>query len=377
MENYKLDELAKKLYEDINNDDDIFNTTLIIVPSNKIGSYLKSYFLKDNKDSSILMNVKIQTLRNTIIELFDNIEIADRTIIRSLIIQYLSNNKISALNDYFSNSKTKSTNIYSVADKLSSAFQNYDDNLIDVNDFKDDNLYEKDIYNFVIEKLKSNNLFTLSMINNDNLTERVDAYLFGFVKYTKLEESLINKYLNVISKYDLKINTLDKNIIKSKITNIIKAPSKTREIEALHSDICRRLAEDSSCSFNDFLVISNNIADYNVEINRVFNQNNEGYPFIPFYIGGSNPISNETNYILNLLFKIGNNKYFTRKDFIDILDNWITKKINDLADEDVLIIKRSIIDLYVYRQKEDWEYLIKRLELSKICDINDEMIISN
>ncbi len=372
MKSISLRELAKQLFLDLNkNDDDIFKTDLIIVPSKKIESYIKSYFLREDNNGDVLMNINIKTLSSLLLEQFgEKYDLADKSYIRSLIIKYLSEKKIDQLESYFSDSKTKGINIYDVADKLTSAFQFYDDNLVDLGSFDESNSYQKDIYEHVEEDLKSSNLVTLAMLNKIEPDYKIDAYLFGFTKYTKLEESVISKYIDVIEVYDLIKDTAEIDI--NNITKIVKAPNKIREIEALHSDICKRIKEDKSLKFSDFLVISNNLSEYVVDINRVFNQDNKGYPVIPFYIGEANEVVNETNNLLNLLFRIGKKSYFTRQDLSDVLDSYLTKKINNLDDEDIEVIKKSILDLNIYRKKEDWDYFIKRLEVSKICDINDE-----
>ena len=363
-----LKDLAKELFVELNKSkDDIFNTDLIIVPSNKMEAYLKAYFLKNDNDGNVLMNINVKTLKQVLIDLYEyKYELLDDSYIKSLIIKYLSENEIPELKDYFSDSKTRGINIYDVSVKLTEAFKTYDDNLLDINKFG----YQKSIYEYVENYLKSNNMVSLAMLNKENVDKKIDAYLFGFIKHTKLEESLIDKYINVIKKYDLVNDNHDVDI--NKITKIVKAPNTLREIEALHSDICNKLNQDKSLKFSDFLVLSTNLNDYSVDINRVFNQDNNGFPVIHFYIGSSSEVINETNNLLNLLFKIGKKNYFTRQDLSDILDNYITKKINNLDYEDVEIIKKSIVDLNVYRKKEDWEYFVKRLLVSKICDINDE-----
>lgn len=372
MKSTNLRKLTEQLFIDLNKDkDDLFKTDLIIVPSKKIESYIKSYFLREDNNGDVLMNINIKTLSSLLLEQFEEkYDLADKSYIRSLIIKYLSEKKIVQLKSYFSDSKTKGINIYDVAEKLTSAFQFYDDNLVDLGSFDESNSYQKDIYEHVEEDLKSSNLVTLAMLNKIEPDYKIDAYLFGFTKYTKLEESVISKYIDVIEVYDLIKDTAEIDI--NSITKIVKAPNKIREIEALHSDICKRIKEDKSLKFSDFLVVSNNLNEYTVDINRVFNQDNKGYPVIPFYIGESSDVINETNNLLNLLFRIGKKNYFTRQDLSDVLDSYLTKKVNNLSDEDIEIIKKSILDLNVYRKKEDWNYFIKRLEVSKICDINDE-----
>ena len=372
MENYSLDKLAEELFKRISEaNTDIFNTPLVIVPSKSMAAYLKAYFLKMNNNGDVLMNINIKTLNQAILNGYDvNYTLADNCHIKSLIIKYLSENNIKELEDYFSDSKTKGINIYDVSEKLTSAFSFYDENLVDINSLNESGAYQKDIYNHVELALESNHMTTLAMLNKKNNIEKIDAFIFGFNKYTKLEDAIINKYINIIEKFDITCNNVGIDI--NKITKVIKAPNKTREIEALHSDICKKINEDNKLNFSDFLVVSNNLSEYSVAINRVFNQDNNGYPAIPFYISDSSDIINETNNLLNLLFKIGKKEYFTRQDLADILDSWITKKINNLSDEDTDVIKKSIVDLNVYRKKEDWDYFVKRLEVSKICDINDD-----
>lgn len=367
MVDVKLDVLAKELFNKLNNDsNDIFKTKIVIVPSMKMEAYLKSYFLKNEID--ILMNVQFLSFNKAILELFnDDFKLCSKQQIRSLIIKYLINNNVLELKDYINvnNKETYSINLYDVSDKIASAFEEYDNNLDDPID------YQITIYNYVMNEIKNNKLTTPRILSDIKEDNKIDAYAFGFIKYTNLQNKLLNKF-NIIEKFDLNYN--NELIDINKFNTIIKAPSKIREIEALHTDICKKLISDKKNRLSDFLVVCGNLSEYEVEINRVFNQEYKNYPSIPFFIDAPKIINNSTNKLLNLLIDISNKGFYTRRDVSDILDNWIIRKKYYLLDEDIDNLIKAVIDSNVYR-KDDWKYIKRRLLISKISDINDDNII--
>jgi len=121
MEDFSLDALAASLFRDIKADKNFFETKYVIVPSPKIESYLKAYYLKNN--SSVLMNVNIMTFNKAILKLFNiNYDLADRNQIRSIIIKYLNENKDSldgeVLKTYL-NSENYEIKLFDMASELS------------------------------------------------------------------------------------------------------------------------------------------------------------------------------------------------------------------------------------------------------------------
>lgn len=357
----KLSNLAEKLILDLQKGA-FFKTKKILVPSIKMEAFFKSYFLK-NKDE-VLMNVEFIDIRKGLFSLFDNdLKLASNNQIRNIIIKYLNNNTINELNSYLSesNNRLKGIKIYDIADNLASVFNEYDDDLFEASG------YQKVIYDYVKKELFNNGLVTLKMLYENNAFVNKDTiYLFGFHKYSNLEKAILNKYANTVN-YELDINDLPNP--KSKIKYLVKAPNRLREIEYLHSTICE-LLKDKNNTFSDFLVLSSNMTSYEMEIKRVFNQDDEQFPNIPYYFNAPRNVENSSYSLINKLIEIGNKGYFNRLDFDNVISNSITRKIRNISDDDVDMWLDSIKDLNIYR-KEDWTYLRLRLLTSKISDIND------
>lgn len=370
MKNSNLNVLAKQLFDDLNKDLDFFKTKTVIVPSKKMESFLKTYYLK-NKDT-VLMNVSIINKRNGLFNLFDtNYSLANNHQIKSIIIKYLFNHKNNAFRDYLkAEGKQQGIKIYDIASALTKTFIDFEDE----NNIAD---YE-DIYEYLIKELKTNNLTTMKNIFDECSFKNIgDIYVFGFNEYLPLDLQIIQKYQNEtnnnVFKYDLVHQPLNNFDI-----DLIKAPSKIREIEHIHSIICNKLLTDEKAKYSDFLVIGSNIQEYENEIARVFNQHDEKYPNIPYYINTIKTKNNDVLNALKIINKIVNEGFFTRLDFDNLINNNIIKKARGILDTDIDSWRNAVIDMNVYR-KDDWDYAKKRILAYKFCDNVDdsEILIEN
>ncbi len=364
VKNTKLDEHAKELFNDINNGNknNFFQTKYVFVPSIKMADYLKAYFLKNN--NVILMNVKFVSIRSGLYSLYDtNLKLASKSQIRALIIKYLSKNEVTELKAYL-DGDLRSIKIYDTANELASLFMQYEDDLFNITG------YQSDIYKYVIDELKKNEYTTLKSLFSDSnscFNNALPIYIFGFLKYTNLEKEIINKLTN---KHEYMLDTSSINVTHNKISKIYAAPSRLREIEQLHTDICNKL-KDKNTSFSDFLVLSTDIESYEVAVKRVFNQTDYNFPNIPYYFDSKSAVDNSTYNLVSLLFDICNKGYFNRSDFMDLVSNPITRKINELDDDNINSVINAILKLNIYREI-DWDYLKLRLLTSKFSDINDD-----
>ena len=356
MESNKLDVLASTLFNDLCNNKNFFKTKIVITKSKEMESYLKMYFLKNNLN--ILMNVKFVSGNNGLKELFDTeYKLLNKKGLRNLIIKYLNSNN-SLFKSYLDKKdESYSIKLFDISNEMANLFDDID------NDLKE-NKY-KDIYDYVLNEANSNGYTTLrDLYYNGKLNINYDYYSFGYFILTKLEESIFNK-CNV-KRYDIKYS-----VEKGNKVSLIKAPNKMREIEYLHSKICNILSSDKNIKLSDFLVVGSNIYSYENEISRVFNQDNISFPNIPYSINGIKSKNNNIYNVLMILKGIINKGFFTRKDFSDLLNNNIIKRIKELDIVDINNIEESILLMNIYR-KEDFLYAKKRLLISKICDINQE-----
>ena len=380
MKDKKLDCLAEQLYSKINDNNDFFTTKMVIVPSNKIASYLKSYFLKNNRDK-VLMNVLFMTFNKALERLFNlDYEIASTNQIRDILIKYLNDpknhcqkgskkhNQNNILYDYLNdrNAGDYYIKLFNIANELTDLFNKKEED----HSMKNEKDYENE-YKYLRKSLKGQSLSTLRMlvddaiISKDKIEEDYDVYLFGFIEYSKLETEII-KELNIKDEY-----ILDSTISKEKVSklSIIKAPSKLREIEYLHCEVCKLL--DKGIRYPDILVVGPNMSEYENTISRVFNQDGKEFPNVLYYVNAAVAKNNNIYNALLTIKEIVNKGFFSRLDFDNIITNNAIKYVKKITDEDINNYRASISDMNSY-YKEDWEYAKKRLLISKISDINSD-----
>ena len=367
-----LNELLDSLIKDLRKNDDLFKTKIVIFPNRALEAYFKSYYLKKNDE--VLMNVKFFDKTKGFYSLFDtDKELARPYQIRDIIINYLSKNDISDFSDYFDeeNLRLKGIKLFDVASKIQKLFSEYD------NDLYSDYGSLTNLYNYVKTKLKDNNLVTLKMLlENFNFIDISEVYLFGFINETNLINELIDKLSKTtkVNLYELDI----KGDVAIYNKNIIKAPSKIKEIEALHSTICKKLL-DKNVSLSDFLVVGGDLSEYRSVISRVFNQDDENFPKIPYAILSSYSKDNEVYNALTILSDIYNQGYFSRPSFCDLINNKVIASVRGLTDSDIKGWTDAIIDMNVYNNyvNDDFEYAKYRMLLSKISDLDNVTIVNN
>lgn len=354
-----LDFLANELFLDLENDNDCFRTKYVITSSNTMQSFLKMYYLKNN--DKVLMNVSFLNMQSGLLSLFKTTKkLISKNQMIALILKYLNFNEVEELKDYLDKaSGSYNARLYGIAKELANLFNDYDNDLLEYNG------YQKDIYDYVIDMANNENLTTLRyLLDNASMLNIGIIYFFGEIKYSKLEEAIINKYKN-FKKY-----TLKKENKKTNKLEIIKAPNKQKEIENIHSKICQILLTED-VTFSDFLVVGTNLVEYESVINRVFSQDDKEFPNIPYYVGVSKAKKNNTYNALNILKDIINKGFFTRLDFVNLINNYSIKMTRDILDIDINNWQQSIINMNIYR-KDDWDYCKKRLLISKFVDINSD-----
>lgn len=364
MDSNCLDNLANSLFLEINSNKDPFITPHIIVPNLFIEQWLKAYWLKSQEDK-VLMNVDIISINDGIRLLSeqDNYKLINRNDLKSLIISILNSDiDLSIpeeLKEYYESSLIKLDDFASnIADLLLSY---YLDNFEGLGDYL--NSYQYRIYQEVVSRCKNLNIGTLELpIPKKNISG--NYYLFGFAK---LENVYSNFFSNCpyVKQFNL-VNELD-----SRTYEVSKAPSKVREIEYIHSQICHLLLEGYNTS--DIVVFAPKISEYVHEIERVFTQDDLSYPSIPYVIRSSEKSDSDVSIGLKKLFQIIQNKFFSRNDLYSLLSNPVIQQARNINEEDIDDYFRTIVDLNLFRNHDflnDWLYLKKRLLLSKLSSIN-------
>ena len=373
MENNKLDTLAEELFNELEKNKDIFKTKIVLIPSLDMEKYLKAYFLKHYQ--KVLMNVKFLPFTKAVLEIFDtNFNIAKRNEIISLIMKIIIDELVKSephlptkLKSYLpakleshpldSQYGINGIKLLDVSKELASYFNECELNSLEIqSDYK----Y---IYDKLLELLKESNLTTIGNIKNLTPKENLEIYSFGFIK-----ENIPSLYNEILNQFRvIRFDLISKGATPELF--ITKVPNRIREIENLHSTICKIILSDSSVKFSDFLVMGPNIIEYESDIERVFNQEGE-YPNIPYYISAPKTRNNYVLNALNTLHDIISKGFFTRLDFDNLINNNAIQFVRGITDDDIDSWENAIVDMNAYR-KEDWEYAKRRLLVSKICGVDD------
>lgn len=154
------------------------------------------------------------------------------------------------------------------------------------------------------------------------------------------------------------------------------APTKIREMEALHSRICKLLQKGARVS--DILVVSPDLDSYRTAIKTVFDQTparpsgneTEGTLHVPFSIVDSPAHSSLTENALKDLFAILNGQTIGRPQFFSLMRNPIVQQTRGIKEDEVNDWETWIEETNVYRdrssKKQDWYDGVRRLLLSKM-----------
>jgi len=159
---------------------------------------------------------------------------------------------------------------------------------------------------------------------------------------------------------------------------ITSVPSKIKELEIVHSSICKLLQDkDKNVTLKDILVLAPDIDNYKSEIAAVFNQTNEddkNYPFIPVSIVSAVGKNSFVANVLETLYLILHDCGFTRKTFFNFTKNFIIQTRYKISDTDVTdVFQKWIEKLRVYRVHknsgaDDWQNAVNSMLIAKLTD---------
>ena len=161
---------------------------------------------------------------------------------------------------------------------------------------------------------------------------------------------------------------------------VTTAPSKIREVEALHSRICKLLSEkdvfgNPKATIADILVVSPNIDDYRTAIFQVFDQTRDGF-HVPFNIVDSAARDSLTANALSILFAIHEKETLSRPDFFALVRNPVVQNVRRIHADEVSNWESWASNMNVYRDRivddngenrreESWVTATRRLLLSR------------
>ena len=162
--------------------------------------------------------------------------------------------------------------------------------------------------------------------------------------------------------------------------SLTAAPTKVREIEAVHSKICE-LLKDKNTRLGDILVLAPDIQDYKVAIEQVFDQNDSDdkkYPHIPKVIADYSSEYSLAADALQILFGMLKKKYLCRSDLFSLLRNSLVQRVRHFSGDDVINWFSWADEMHIYRDRgngsdenpkiEDWENAKARLLLSRLTE---------
>ena len=196
-------------------------------------------------------------------------------------------------------------------------------------------------------------------------------------------DSLLHRTQNAIQ-HEAKISQEAYKATDQSLT-LTGAPTRLREIEALHSKICNLLKQkEGDTQLGDILVVAPSIQNYKTVIEQVFDQNDQfasdsDFPYIPYTIADYSGEHSLTAEALTVLFGILKKGYLSRSDLFALLHNYLIQTVRGISDEDVTNWSDWAAQLNIYRDRdghEDWQKAKNRLLLSRLSDdlVNQEIL---
>ena len=372
-----LNVLADSLIDDVlNAGADFFSYATIVVPNRNVRQWFKAHWLNTKKE--IMMNINFVSLDDYLFSIFDtSLSLAGSSDIKSIFIKLIGQNDFdhtypkirNYLFDDVNNAKVLNhSKLYELAATLTSLFSEYEKEELEIKD------WQKNLYDSLMTELEKYNLITLAKLFKDfpmkTNTEKVR--LFGFLSLDKLYKSILEKHSR---DSEIALYQLDLNEKKDVNYQISSSPSISKEIEVLHSIICDLLKKPENKP-TDFLVVGKGMSEYENVIKKTFNQDDQEFPYIPYSISGSKSEDSDLTIALKLLIEIVNKGFFTRLDFFTLAGNKLIMNVRNITDDQIEQWMDSIHTLNVYRgnvsDNDDWDYIRKRMLLSKISDVSFE-----
>ncbi len=372
----QLNDLGYQMIDEIKKRNSFFSSMNIVVPSKRVSEWFKAFWLKNQ--SEMLININFRTMKEVMPMLIDddrNFEIMSRQQLFSYILEEIHDQKSQEylpeqIRNYLLDEHTKALNpqkAYDLAKTFTSLFMEYEDETMNITG------YQKTIHDNVLIRAKSHNQTTLlDMLRNKSDMKRMEnLFFFGFTSLTGLEETILDEYA---LEYDFSLYQLEDEKRTYVSPDLVLAPSMTREVEALHSQICKIIRDDSSVSYSDFLVIIPCMNEYATTIRRVFTSGDEKFPSIPYSINQREKVDSDITDVLNILFNTIAYESYTRDDFMSLASNKTVMAARGITEDEITAFTDSILDMEVYRKaltRDDFDYAKKRLLLSMVSSIND------
>lgn len=164
---------------------------------------------------------------------------------------------------------------------------------------------------------------------------------------------------------------------------VTAAPSKLREVEALHSSICKLLLK--GVHSNDILVVSPNLQEYSPYIYQIFDQaknaaenGDKSIVHVPYTIVDSISKDSLVGSVVRTLFQVRKEHSISRPDFFELVRNPVVQAARGITPDMVDVWETWITDMHVYRDRpkqkiEPWQWAVKRMLLARLTSKTQEI----
>ncbi len=219
---------------------------------------------------------------------------------------------------------------------------------------------------------------------------------------TSMTDTLLHQIQYSVS--NLKNNNKDQiQFTKDDSLTVKSAPSKIREVEQLHSDICKLLKDGSN--IRDILIVAPQINDYRTAIHQIFASERSQAEeirqkkrlkkqldekdvalYIPYTIIDGEPRESHTARALKTLFRICDSGALNRLDFFELVRNPLVQTVRSIDPDEVSHWEEWLTGMNVYRDRiiisddknkdspyDDWKTGIRRLLLARMTDCRVEV----
>ena len=366
-----LSECAEQLKNAIKQRKDPLQTIDLVFPSDVVAQWFKAHWLKS--EDGVLMNVRFLALEDFFQQAVGQDYVsARRSEIRALILKWLSSAEPLTLekkvSDYLYDGETLSgVRLYDLADALSKLFAEYETDATVLSG------WQKELYGSVMAELEGKSMSTFAHVYRKGAGFAAKNQTFHFFGFHAIDPLYVEA-IKELSKDNAVIFYRATGEGRTVSLQRVNAPSKIREVEALHGKICSILQSNPKAHLNDFLVLCPDVSAYEREISRVFNQDGVSFPKVPYCLNAAAKRDGDVTEALKLLFSIALNRSFTRLDFAGIINNKAIQGSRGIVPEDVDAWQRAILQMNVYRngkKDDDWEYAKRRLVLAKAVNAQD------
>lgn len=204
------------------------------------------------------------------------------------------------------------------------------------------------------------------------------------IEFAKGKDSLLHQIQMMVAERaktqsELLANFEQTGFSEDKSFSLTAAPTREREMQILHSRICKLLNERDADGkpvnrISDIMVFSPDMDNYRTAIFQAFDQNSTEGLHIPFSIVDSPAKASLTFDALNILCGLltPDIQTINRPSFFALVRNPVVQNTRKITDDDVAAWEAWIENIHMYRDRNgkegDWKAGVRRLLLSRFTD---------